>query len=140
MADYVCQGDHKEVVQACSEGRLYQLCNTMQRLIEVALKDDPRYIKALNRRAVSNEVLDTWSSLTAAQEGGLPTLYFELFHRLHFLSDYEKLLTLVPASDISEVRAALNKVKPRAETAQKKEMGEMMDKLKGIGNNILGVS
>jgi hypothetical protein len=70
VADCVCQGDHKEVVQACSEGQLYEQCNTMRLLIEVALKDDPCYIKALKRRAVSNEVLGTWSSLTAAQEGG----------------------------------------------------------------------
>jgi len=34
-----------------------------------ALLDDPQYIKALQRRASSTDKLDTWSSLTAAQEG-----------------------------------------------------------------------
>jgi hypothetical protein len=34
-----------------------------------ALLDDPEYVKALQRRASSNEILGTWSSLSAAQEG-----------------------------------------------------------------------
>ena len=29
-------------------------------------------------------------------------------------------------------------MQPRIEAAQKKEMGEMVDKLKGVGNSILG--
>lgn len=36
----------------------------------VALLDDPQYVKALHRRAASNDALGTWSSLTSA-EGGL---------------------------------------------------------------------
>ncbi|KAG1725131.1 TPR-like protein [Suillus lakei] len=43
-----------------------------------SLLDDPHYIKALQRRAVSNEQLSTWSSLTQAQE------------------DYKSLLELLP--------------------------------------------
>jgi hypothetical protein len=34
-----------------------------------ALQDDPKYIKALQRRASANEKINTWSSLTNAQEG-----------------------------------------------------------------------
>ena len=34
-----------------------------------ALKDDPNYIKALQRRATANEQIASWSSLSAAQEG-----------------------------------------------------------------------
>ena len=34
-----------------------------------ALSDDPHYVKALQRRAASNEKIGTWSSLTSAQEG-----------------------------------------------------------------------
>lgn len=34
-----------------------------------ALLDDPQYVKALQRRAASNETIGSWSSLTAAQEG-----------------------------------------------------------------------
>ncbi|KAJ8072320.1 hypothetical protein PM082_015879 [Marasmius tenuissimus] len=100
-------GDDKEVVSACSE----------------ALQDNPKYIKALQRRATSNERLDTWSSLASAQE------------------DYQKLLDLLPESSSSDRSAAQRKLtalKPRVEEAQKKETAEMMGKLKGIGNNILG--
>lgn len=42
-----------------------------------ALKDDPHYVKALQRRAASNETLDTWTSLSSAQEGA-----FSLTHLL----------------------------------------------------------
>jgi hypothetical protein len=39
-----------------------------------ALKDDPAYIKALQRRATSNEKLGSWSALAAAQEGMVHSL------------------------------------------------------------------
>jgi len=98
--------EHSEVVAACTE----------------ALCDDPMYVKALQRRATSNEELDTWTSLSAAQE------------------DYNKLLTVLPSSSPQyvETRRLLNALKPRVEAAQKRETSEMMDKLKGIGNSILG--
>lgn len=35
----------------------------------VAILDDPTYIKALERRAASNEILNTWTSLTSVQDG-----------------------------------------------------------------------
>ena len=35
----------------------------------IALLDDPTYTKALERRANSNDTINTWTSLTAAQEG-----------------------------------------------------------------------
>lgn len=68
--------EHSEVVAACTEGALYKyhvICCLIMNL-DVALQDDPDYIKALQRRAASNEVLDTWASLTSAQEG-LPVQY-----------------------------------------------------------------
>jgi hypothetical protein len=37
--------------------------------IHLALIDDPQYVKALQRRAASNEIIGSWSSLTSAQEG-----------------------------------------------------------------------
>jgi hypothetical protein len=55
------------------------------------------------------------------------------------LVDYEKLLSLVTSSEKGRIQATLNKVKPRAEAKQKQEMGEMMDKLKGLGNSLLGM-
>jgi len=33
---------------------------------------------------------------------------------------------------------SLRLLEPRLEEAQKREVGEMVDKLKGLGNNILG--
>lgn len=35
----------------------------------IALLDDATYTKALERRASSNDTINTWTSLTAAQEG-----------------------------------------------------------------------
>ncbi|KAI0702526.1 TPR-like protein [Cytidiella melzeri] len=105
-ACHVKLGEHNEVVAACTE----------------ALLDDPSYVKALQRRAASNEQLDTWASLTSAQE------------------DYTKLLDLSPpgSAQYIETRRVLSALKPRVEDAQKRETSEMMDKLKGIGNSILG--
>ncbi|KAG7089430.1 hypothetical protein E1B28_011116 [Marasmius oreades] len=99
-------GDDKEVVAACSQ----------------SLYDDPHYIKALQRRATSNEKLNTWSSLSSAQE------------------DYRKLIELLPESSSERTNAQrkLIHIKPRVEEAQKKETAEMMSKLKGVGNSILG--
>jgi hypothetical protein len=57
---------------------------------------------------------------------------------LILLLDYEKLLPLVPSSQASSIRSTISRLVPRKEAAQKEEMGEMMDKLKGIGNSILG--
>ena len=39
---------------------------------------------------------------------------------------------------MAEAKRSLRLLEPRIEEAQKREMGEMVDKLKGLGNNILG--
>ena len=60
---------------------------------------------------------------------------------LHLLADYITLSKLLPASS-SEAKVAersLLLLKPRIEAAQKRETGEMLDKLKGLGNSILGI-
>ncbi|KAG1757375.1 TPR-like protein [Suillus lakei] len=87
-----------------------------------SLLDDPHYIKALQRRAVSNEHLDTWSSLTQAQE------------------DYKSLLELLPPTSpqVAQTKRSLQLLEPRQQAAQKKEMAEMTGKLKSLGNSILG--
>ncbi|KAI0800921.1 hypothetical protein C8Q74DRAFT_454931 [Fomes fomentarius] len=105
-ACYLKLGEHKEVVTACTE----------------ALKDDPKYIKALQRRATANEQINSWSSLSSAQE------------------DHKTLLGLLPSGspDIVSTRRSLAALAPRVETAQKRETAEMLDKLKGIGNSVLG--
>lgn len=87
-----------------------------------SLLDDPHYIKALQRRAASNEHLDTWSSLTQAQE------------------DYKSLLELLPpmSPQVAQTKRSLQLLEPRQQAAQKKEMAEMTGKLKSLGNSILG--
>jgi hypothetical protein len=50
------------------------------------------------------------------------------------------LLEIVPPSSpqLDEVKRSLRLIKPRVEQAQKQETGEMLDKLKGLGNSLLG--
>ncbi|KAJ7139842.1 TPR-like protein [Mycena epipterygia] len=105
-ACFVKLDDHKQAVEACSQ----------------ALLDDPNYVKALQRRAASNEKINTWSSLTAAQE------------------DYTTLLKILPPAtpQAKETERSQHLLKPRLEAAQKEETAEMLGKLKGLGNSILG--
>lgn len=65
------QGEHKDAVAACTEGGPVSSHGLRFAHVMAALLDDPNYIKALQRRAASNEQLDSWSSLTSAQEGPL---------------------------------------------------------------------
>ncbi|KAI0257521.1 hypothetical protein BJV78DRAFT_1272495 [Lactifluus subvellereus] len=87
-----------------------------------ALQDDPSYIRALQRRAQCNEKIGSWSALSSAKE------------------DYTTLVTLLPPSSnqVAEAKRSLRLLEPRIEEAQKREVGEMVDKLKGLGNGILG--
>jgi hypothetical protein len=39
---------------------------------------------------------------------------------------------------VVEAKRSLRLLEPRIEEAQKREMGEMVDKLKGLGNSVLG--
>ncbi|EJC98706.1 uncharacterized protein FOMMEDRAFT_96188, partial [Fomitiporia mediterranea MF3/22] len=98
--------EYKEAVKACSE----------------ALNDDPKYIKALQRRASCSEKIGSWTSLASAQD------------------DYNTLLKLLPpdSPQIGVTKRSLAALKPRIEEAQKEETSEMIEKLKGIGNSILG--
>ncbi|KAG1773130.1 TPR-like protein, partial [Suillus occidentalis] len=98
--------DHSGAVESCTQ----------------SLLDDPQYIKALQRRAASNEHIDTWSSLTQAQE------------------DYKLLLDLLPPTSpqVAQTKRSLQLLEPRQQAAQKKEMAEMTGKLKSLGNSILG--
>lgn len=99
-------GEHKDAVKACTD----------------ALSDDPKYVKALQRRASCNEQINTWTSLGQVHE------------------DYMTLLQILPSDSPlrSSTSRALVSLKPRLEAAQKKETGEMMGKLKELGNSFLG--
>ncbi|KIY63640.1 TPR-like protein [Cylindrobasidium torrendii FP15055 ss-10] len=105
-ACYLKLSEHKQVVDACTE----------------ALADDPVYVKALQRRAMANEIINSWSSLTATQE------------------DYTTLLGLLPekSTDRRDIENKSRRLVPRLEAAQKAETAEMLDKLKGLGNSFLG--
>jgi hypothetical protein len=54
--------------------------------------------------------------------------------------DYNTLIALLPPSSdqVAEVKRSLRLLEPRLEEAQKREVGEMVDKLKGLGNSVLG--
>jgi len=56
------------------------------------------------------------------------------------VADYQKLVELLPeaSSDRANTQRKLAALRPRVEEAQKKETAEMLGKLKGIGNSILG--
>ncbi|CAE6471979.1 unnamed protein product [Rhizoctonia solani] len=97
-------GDHEGAVKACTE----------------ALVDDPKYIKALQRRASSNETIGSWSALASAE------------------SDYTALLDLLPPSSKGPIRLTLARLKPRVQEEKEKETAEMMGKLKDLGNSLLG--
>jgi hypothetical protein len=55
-------------------------------------------------------------------------------------ADYTALLKLLPATsaEYGAIQRSLNALKPRLEVAQKREMADMVDKLKSLGNGILG--
>jgi hypothetical protein len=57
------------------------------------------------------------------------------------LIDYNKILELLPPSskEARDATGALRLLKPRLEAAQKEEVDEMLGKLKGLGNTVLGV-
>lgn len=77
--------------------------------------------KALLRRAKARMELKSWSSLQGAEE------------------DYKKLSGRADLTEMDKkvVRKALAELPPMVKTAQEKEMGEMMGKLKELGNGIL---
>ncbi|KAL8800836.1 MAG: hypothetical protein Q9182_004896 [Xanthomendoza sp. 2 TL-2023] len=87
-------------------------------------KEDIKRIraKALMRRARARSEQGGWGNLQGA------------------LEDYNTLLPLspsLPASDQKIITTALHTLPPRVAAAQKQEMGEMMGKLKELGNGIL---
>ncbi|KAH7410985.1 tetratricopeptide repeat protein-like protein 1 [Cadophora sp. MPI-SDFR-AT-0126] len=77
--------------------------------------------KALMRRARARSELGGWSNLQGAEE------------------DYKTLAKMsnLSAADRKTVQHQLLQLPPRTKAAQEKEMGEMMGKLKELGNGIL---
>lgn len=87
-----------------------------------SLLDQPNYVKALYRRAQANEQIGGWAGLSSA------------------LEDNKLLLTLpdLPPATRPEVAASIQRIGPRAQQAAEKEKDEMISKLKGLGDSILG--
>ena len=79
-------------------------------------------VKARLRRARAREELGSWQALEGANE------------------DYQELLRMdseLPCLDRKSVKRALATLPPKLEAAKQREMGEMMGKLKELGNGIL---
>ena len=78
-------------------------------------------IKALTRRAKAQTEIGGWAALQGAEE------------------DYKQLLGMgeLQAMDRRSVERTLRELGPRLEEAKGKEMGDMMGKLKELGNGIL---
>lgn len=87
-----------------------------------SLIDQPTYIKALYRRAQANEEIGGWAGLSSA------------------IQDYQSLLKDkdLPSATRPSITAALHRLQPQADQAAQKEKDEMLDKLKGLGDSLLG--
>ncbi|RAO69518.1 uncharacterized protein BHQ10_005530 [Talaromyces amestolkiae] len=86
-------------------------------------RDDVKRIraKALMRRARARTELDGWANLQGAEE------------------DYKELASMdnLPPQDQKVVQRGLRELPPRIQAARENEMGEMMGKLKDLGNGLL---
>ncbi|TKA83623.1 hypothetical protein B0A55_00454 [Friedmanniomyces simplex] len=82
-------------------------------------------IKLLTRRAKAHTSLATWSALQAADED-----YATLLH--------PTMQAALSPTDKKHVLASARALTPLLKAAQEREVGEMMGKLKGLGNSLLG--
>lgn len=115
-------GDGIEEVSDEVEERIANLQKSGRTLDEVRKLQ----IKLLMRRAKAKAELGTWANLQGADE------------------DYRTLLSptmqgFLSPTDLRSVEEASRVLTPRLNEAKEREMGEMMDKLKGLGNSVLGM-
>jgi tetratricopeptide (TPR) repeat protein len=118
--------DHGAVIEIPSDEE-ESTALTRLHLSDSRLRDISRIqLKSLLRRAKARRWQATWASLAASEE------------------DYKLLLDLIqnhqiPSSpaDLKTVTDALRSLPPELSRAKEKEMGEMMGKLKELGNGIL---
>lgn len=115
-------GDGIEEVSEEVEERIANLQKSGRTLDEVRKLQ----IKLLMRRAKAKAELGTWANLQGADE------------------DYRILLSptmqgFLSPTDLRSVKEASKALTPRLNEAKEREMGEMMDKLKGLGNSVLGM-
>lgn len=115
-------GDGIEEVSEEVEERIANLQKSGRTLDEVRKLQ----IKLLMRRAKAKAEVGTWANLQGADE------------------DYRTLLSptmqgFLSPTDLRSVKEASKVLTPRLNEAKEREMGEMMDKLKGLGNSVLGM-
>ncbi|GAA5883858.1 hypothetical protein JCM16303_007419 [Sporobolomyces ruberrimus] len=96
----------KDAVKACND----------------ALAENPTYFKALHRRAMANESIGSWSSLSASLED---------FNHLATLPDVTPLLS-------KQIKLAQARIPKAIEVQQQKDKDEVLGKLKNLGNTVLG--
>lgn len=96
-------------------------------------------VKALLRRAKARTELGGWSNLQGADEGTLYQLALSVEVCLLMITDYKLLASMQELSptDRRRVQTALRVLPPKLNAAKDHEMGEMMGKLKDLGNGIL---
>ncbi|KAK4916736.1 hypothetical protein LTR49_015304 [Elasticomyces elasticus] len=82
-------------------------------------------VKLLTRRAKANTTLGTWAALQAADED-----YATLLHAT--------MQSSMSATDRRQTIASAQALTPKLKAAQENEVAEMMGKLKGLGNSLLG--
>jgi tetratricopeptide (TPR) repeat protein len=119
----VAEGEHGGVVAEiddAEEARIEALRKSGRTVDEVRKLQ----VKLLLRRAKARTELGGWSNLQGAEE------------------DYRTLLapamgSFLSATDRRGAAEAARKLGPRLNEAKEREMGEMMDKLKGLGNSLL---
>lgn len=145
------QERYKEAVSACDDGASPSLsarpCATAAHapLVPAALEDKADYAKAIHRRALANEALGSWGSLTASLEGA-PASRSPARAReadgadTSRRADFNKLANLPGNSPIlvKQIKVAQARLPKKIEDQQAKEKDEVVGKLKDLGNMVLG--
>ena len=135
------QGEHKKVVEACTEGGGSLTSISPMRLLSSI--DSVGGRSTLFESAPTKGCLEREHRVVVCADE-CPRRYRNasdvVLLTLTKATDYRTLLNLLPQSSAqrSEINRTLRNLEPRIEDQRKKEMGEMMGKLKELGNTFLG--
>ena len=135
----------KEVDDA--EGKVHEIDDETAESIEALEKSgrsradiEKMMAKALMRRAKAREELGSWGELQGAEEGmeRLDVLFLGSRY-LTMWTDYKRVskISSLSPTDLKTVGQAQQRLPMKINTAKEREMGEMMGKLKDLGNGIL---
>lgn len=147
------QERYKEAVSACDDGASPSLsappCPLAAHapLVPAALEDKADYAKAIHRRALANEAIGSWGSLTASLEGAPASCSPARAREADGAdtsrrTDFNKLANLPGNSPIlvKQIKVAQARLPKKIEDQQAKEKDEVVGKLKDLGNMVLGAS